>query len=371
MPDTVELHRVRMPEHAGRRLAETLRSGYIADGELVREFERRLADFAGNPNVETAGEYSGALTLALYQAGVRPGDEVLTCPEACLGTNMPILNLFAKPVWCDVDPLTGNVDPDDVARRVTERTRAILFFHWGGDVAPIDELLAVAHEHGIAAVEDASEAFGAEYRGRRVGNTGSDYTVWSFGPVRHMTTGDGAAVTFADPDEAERFRRLKRYGIDQPSFRDDRGEIDPGSDIPEPGLNSYLNNIAAAIGLEQIADVEEGIERHRQNGAHYEEALRELDGIDLIRRLPDSISGYWVYTLLAQRRDDLQRALADAGIRSSTLHLRNDVYSAFGKGPADLPGCAAFSASRLCIPCGWWVSDEDRERIVERIRAGW
>ncbi|HXH34722.1 MAG TPA: DegT/DnrJ/EryC1/StrS family aminotransferase [Plantibacter sp.] len=371
MTTTVELHRVRMPEHAGRRLTEVLRSGYIADGSLVRDFENRLRDFVGNPHVETAGEYSGALTLALFQAGVRPGDEVLTCPEACLGTNMPILSLFAKPVWCDVDPQTGIIDPLDVAARVTERTRALLFFHWGGDVAPIDELLAVAREHGIAAIEDASEAFGAEYRGRKVGNTGCDYTVWSFGPVRHMTTGEGAAITFANGEEAERFRCLKRYGIHQPTFRDEFGEIDPSSDIPEPGLNSYMNNIAAAIGLEQIADIEPAIERHRQNGAFYESKLATVGGIDLIQRLPDAVSGYWVYTLLAERRDDLQRALADAGIRSSKLHLRNDTYSAFGTGLADLPGCAAFSARRLCIPCGWWVTDEDRLRVVERVYAGW
>lgn len=371
MSRIVPLHKVRMPEGAGGRIEETLRSGYIADGALVREFEGELRSVFGNDNVETAGEYSSAIAVALYMAGVRPGDEVLACPETCLGTNMPILNLSASPVWCDVDPRTANIDPADVARRVTARTKAILFAHWGGDLAAIDELNEVAQAHDLKTIEDASEAFGAEYHGRPVGSGGSDYTIFSFGPVRHLTTGEGAAVAFADAGDAERFRWLKRYGIHQPTFRDGEGEIDPDSDIPEPGVNSYLNNIAASIGLEQLASVGEAVGRHRENGAYFEEALRDVAGIELVERLPGTVSGYWVYTLLAERREDLRRALREAGVQTSRLHLRNDVYSCFGTGLAELAGVADFSARRLCVPCGWWVTDADREAVVARIRAGW
>jgi dTDP-4-amino-4,6-dideoxygalactose transaminase len=367
----IPLHRVHMAPGADRRISEVLQSGYVADGAVVREFEQGLREWSGNPHVETAGEYSAAIALALYEAGVRPGDDVLACPDACLGTNMPILNLFARPVWCDLDPRTANIDPADAERRITPRTKAILVFHWGGNLAPVDELQAVARRHGLALVEDASEAFGAELGGRRVGNLGSDFTIWSFGPVRHLTTGEGAAVAFADPTQAERFRWLKRYGIHQPTFRDAGGEIEPTSDIPEPGLNSYMNNIAAAIGVEQLAAVDETVAAHRANGAYYERELAGIDGIEQVVPLPGSVPGYWVYTLLAERRDDLHRALADAGVHSSKLHLRNDVYSCFGSGPAELPGVADFSARRLCIPSGWWVTEDDRERIVARIRAGW
>jgi dTDP-4-amino-4,6-dideoxygalactose transaminase len=361
-----------MAADAAGRVADTLYSGYIADGEDVRAFERGLAELTGAPHVETAGEYSAAIALALFQAGVRPGDEVAACPDACLGTNMPILNLFARPVWCDVDPTTGNIDPADVDRRITPRTKAILFAHWGGDVAPLKELAAVAERHGVALIEDASEAFGAEYDGRWVGSTGlTDVTIWSFGPVRHVTTGEGAAAAFGDPEEAKRFRWLKRYGIHQPTFRDPDGEIDPASDIPEPGINSYMNNIAASIGLAQLERAPEAIAAHRANGRFYDDALAGIPGIEAISRAENTASGYWVYTLLAERRDDLMRALDDAGIASSRLHLRNDTYSCFATGLADLPGVRDFSARRLCVPCGWWVGEEERERVVERIRAGW
>jgi perosamine synthetase len=363
----IPLHKVRAPTDADELLLEVLHSGYIADGEQVREFERSLAAFIGNDRLITAAEYSSAIALCLFIAGVRPGDEVVACPDACLGTNMPIRNLFARPVWADVDPTTGNIDPASVERSITPRTKAILFAHWGGDVADLDRLAEIARDHGVALVEDASEAFGAEHQGRRIGSAGSDFTVFSFGPVRHITTGEGAAIFFADAETAERARWLKRYGIHQPTFRDDLGEIDPTSDIVEPGPNSYLNNLAAAIGIAQLRTAEEVVDRHRANGAFYDQALAGISGIELIRRRPDSASAYWVYTLLAQDREALLRRLKNAGIGCSRLHLRNDVYSAFGTGRVDYPGVADFSARRLCIPSGWWVSDDDRERIVETI----
>lgn len=366
----IPLHKVRAPREADALLLDVLHSGYIADGEQVREFERRLGAYLGNDRLVTPGGYSSALVLCLYIAGVRPADDVVACPDACLGTNMPILNLFARPVWADVDPKTGNVDPESVAAAITPQTKAIVFAHWGGDVADLDALRRIADERGIALVEDASEAFGAEHRGQRLGSTGSDFTVFSFGPVRHITTGEGAAIAFADAEAAERARWLKRYGIHQPTFRDALGEIDPASDIPEPGLDSYLNNLAAAIGIAQLESADEVVARHRANGRFYDEALAGVPGIDLIQRRSDSVSGYWVYTLLAEERDALMAHLKDRGIGCSRLHLRNDLYSAFGDGPADLPGVREFSARRLCIPCGWWVGDEDRERIVREI-DGW
>ena len=365
----IPLHKVRAPREADQLLLDVLHSGYIADGKEVREFERRLGAYVGNNCLNTAGEYSSALVLCLYIAGVRPGDDVVACPDACLGTNMPILNLFARPVWADVDPTTGNIDPESVARSITARTKAILFAHWGGDVADLEALRRIADEHGIALVEDASEAFGAEYRGRRIGGTGSDFTVFSFGPVRHITTGEGAAIACRDPETADRARWLKRYGIHQPTFRDAQGEIDPGSDIPEPGLDSYMTNLAAAIGLAQLESAEEVVTQHRANGRFYDDALADIGGVDLIRRRDDSVSGYWVYTLLADERDALMAHLKESGIGCSRLHLRNDLYSAFGSGPANLPGVREFSARRLCIPSGWWVGDADRERIAGQIDA--
>lgn len=371
MTADIPLHKVRMPAGAAEQLAPVLASGYVADGAQVREFEAALGEWTGNPRIVTAGDYSSAIALALAAFGVGPGDEVLATPDACLGTNMPLLWRFARPVWCDVDPATGNIDPADVEARITPRSKAIVFAHWGGDVADVDGLLAVARRHGLRVIEDASEALGAEHGGRRVGALGTDACVLSFGPVRHLSTGEGAALALADPADAEKLRWAKRYGIHQPSFRDALGEIDPASDIPEPGLNSYLNNIAATIGLAGMAELDAVVDRHAANGRALDAALAGVPGITRMRRAEQDRSGFWVYTLRAERRDDLLRALRSRGVRSSRLHLRNDAYAAFGTGYADLPGVATFSAERLCLPCGWWVGEEELDRIVEAVRAGW
>jgi dTDP-4-amino-4,6-dideoxygalactose transaminase len=367
----IPLHRVNAPPGAEERLTEVLSSGYVADGATVREFEAALGAWIGNPRVVTVGEYSGGIALALQLFGVGPGDAVLATPDACLGTNMPILWRFARPVWVDVDPATGNLDATDLARRVRPGCKAVVLAHWGGDPADVAAVSAVAREHGLRVVEDASEALGAEVAGRRVGATGTDVTVLSFGPVRHLTTGEGAALLWADGEEAERARRLKRYGIDQPSFRDGDGEIDPRSDIPVPGPNSYLNNLGAALGLAGLERLDAILALHRDNARFYDGALAGIDGIALMRRRPGDATASWVYTLRAERRDELLRALHAGGVRASRLHLRNDAYSAFGTGLADLPGVAEFSASRLCLPSGWWVGEEERERVVAVIRAGW
>jgi dTDP-4-amino-4,6-dideoxygalactose transaminase len=367
----IPLYKVHMPETVLEALKHVVFSGYLADGDFVRRFEDALRDYLGNANITTNSDVSTALMLALYVAGVRPGDEVIASPVACLATNQPILNLFAKAVWADVDPLTGNLDPSQIPRLVTERTKAILYPHWAGDPAEIDAINAAARAHGLQVIEDAGEALGAEYRGRKVGATGSDFTVFAFHAIRHITTGEGAAITYADPEVAERAGWLKRYGIHRPTFRDEWGEIDPSSDIPQAGYNSYLTNLAAAIGLEQCKWVESIVARHRANGEYYDRALADVPGITILRRPPYAKSAYWVYTLLAERRDDLLRALRGRGIYTSKVHLRNDGYSCFAASRRPLPGADAFTARHLCIPSGWWVGEGDRERIVATIRQGW
>jgi dTDP-4-amino-4,6-dideoxygalactose transaminase len=304
-------------------------------------------------------------------AGVRPGDEVITSPMVCTASTMPIANLFARPVWCDVDPLTGMPDPEGIPKLITDRTRAILTYHWSGDVADIDAINSVAHTHGLKTIDDASDGFGAEYKGKRLGNNGVDFTIYSFQAVKQITCGEGGALLFKNADDAERARWLKRYGIHRPSFRLPDGDLNEKSDIPVAGFNFYMTNIAATVGVEQFRHVDDLIGRYRENGRFYEECLKDVSGIRLLRRLPDSVSAYWTYTLLAERRSDLIRALKEAGIASQRLHVRNDIYSCFDSERRELPGVDYFHQRTLSIPCGWWITDEDRQAIVDTIRKGW
>lgn len=371
LQNTIPLYKPFIQNGLGEQIEKILSSGQIANGPSVARFENLLCNFLGNPWITTTGDISTSLTLCLFQAGVRPGDEVLMSPLVCLSTSCPVRNLFAAIRWCDVDPLTGNIDPVDLSKKITPRTKAIVVYHWAGNPAEIDAINAVARERNLSVIEDAGEALGAEYHGKKIGATGSDYTVFSFYPNRHLTTIDGGAIACAREEGYEKIRWLKRYGIHQPSFRDALGEINPASNIATAGYNSYLNQIAATIGIAQMSHVASIVARHQANGEFYDQALQNMPGITVLKRIPDTRSAYWVYTFLADRRDGLLRFLRSKGIYASKVHFRNDKYSCFGAATPELPGVDEFEQHCLSIPCGWWVTDDTRQYIVDTVRRGW
>lgn len=360
-----------MPPEADALVQKVLHSGRLAEGEWSRRFEEGLAGYLGHPHVVAVSDIHNALGIALQLAGVGPGDHVVSSPVACLATNMPILAAHAKVVWADVDPSSGLMTDRTVAEALTPRTKAVIAYHWGGDVADVDAIGRVAKEAGATLIEDAQEAFGAALRGRPIGHQTADATAFSFYANRHITTGEGGALALRTPELAAAARLRKRYGIDQTRFRDALGEIDPACDIAMPGPSAYLPNLAGAIGVAQLAHHERLARARRENAAYFDKALAGIDGIRVVDRTPGSTTASWVYTLLAERRDDLLRALRDRGIRASKMHHRNDLYSAFGPPGRALPGVTSFAERALCIPSGWWVGPPERARIVAALEEGW
>lgn len=367
---SIPLFKVFMAPTALADLAPVLESGRLASGPRVGEFETRLAEWLGAHRTVALSDASGALMLAMYLAGVRPGDEVITSPLACAATLMPIANLFAKPVWCDVDPDTGMPTPEGVARFIGPRTKAVLLYHWSGNVGDVGTIGDVCRQRGIKLVQDASEAFGAEYHGRHLGAE-ADFTVYSFYATKHINCGEGAALLAADPADLETALRLRRFGVDYAKLRLPDGNLNPDFDIQIAGYNLAMSEIAASIVSAALPHAEGIVARHRANGRYFERALADIPGIRLLRQSADSASSYWTYSLCADRRDGLIRRLHACGIGAQRLHVRNDGYSCFGGERHDLAGVAALDDANLSIPCGWWVSDEDRARVVEVIREGW
>lgn len=369
----IPLFTPRIPKGVEHSIGETLASGYIAQGSLVEQFESRFGAFVGNDNACAASDVSGAITLALYDAGVRPGDHVVLSPMVCLATSSPVANLFARPVWSDIDARTGMPDISSIRAALTPETKAIIFSHWSGDVGAIEEIYALAKSRGIALIEDASEAFGATLNGQHLNASFADYTVYSFGPVRQITCGEGAAVLTNSKDAFERLRRIRRYGINQQTFRLASGDLNPSSDIPRAGFNFPFNNIGATLGLRQLSEVPEILEKYRQNGSYFENALTGIPGLTQLNRRVNCTSGYWTFSFRAENRDSLIRKLVAAGVSCQRLHVRNDAYSCYqdsGVMP-DLPGVTKFDLENISIPCGWWVNEEDLLRISACIREGW
>jgi dTDP-4-amino-4,6-dideoxygalactose transaminase len=362
---TVPLFKVHMPDSVVDAVKATLLSGYIGQGPKVDEFEKALIPWIGHPNILSVNSGTSALYLALRLAGVGVDDEVISTPMTCMATNTPIMDHKAKVVWADIDPWTGNIDPTDVERKITPRTRAVLAVHWGGYPCDLNELLRVTRKYGVPLIEDAAHAFGAVYQGRKIGSI-SQFTCFSFQAIKHLTTVDGGALVVATNEGYRRGKLLRWYGIDRETPRRDLRCED---DVVEAGGKMHMNDVAATIGLEQLKYVQKILDAHRANAGFYDEHLDGLRGIKKLRYSKDRLSSYWLYTIRVDDQESFYDHMAKHGVMVSKVHVRNDSHTCFKAFRKNLPGVDEFSSTEMSIPVGWWVTGEERSKIVEEVRA--
>ena len=356
------LFAVYMPESIDKPLLETLHSGYIGQGSKVEEFERALAEFVGSTNVLTLNTGTSALHLAYRLAGVEPGTEVITTPMTCTATNLPILANGGTIVWADVDSQTGLIDPVDVERKITPRTKAIVGVDWGGTPCDWDALMAIGHKYGVKVIEDAAHAFGATYKGRKVG-TLADFTTFSFQAIKHISTVDGGLLVCRDSVDYKRGKLLRWYGIDRETERRD-SRIE--EDILEWGYKFHMNDVSATIGLTVLPDAPAIVDKHRANAVYYDDHLDAMFK-PAWRTSYEHESAHWLYTVkLPSRadRDAFMGWMRNFGIMTSQVHARNDTHTTFAPFKANLPGLESFSGRQVSIPVHWKVGKEERERIV-------
>jgi dTDP-4-amino-4,6-dideoxygalactose transaminase len=361
----IPLFKVFMPPSVMAPLQEVLLSGFIGEGPRVAEFEDLLAPWFGNRHVLTVNNGTSALQLALRLSDVEPGDEVISTPMTCSATNEPILALGGRIVWADINPWTGNIDPRSVAEKITPKTKAIICVHWGGYPCDLDDLNAIGTDHGIKLIEDACHAFGATYRQRPVGSH-SDFACFSFQAIKHITTVDGGALACKAPADFERGRLLRWYGIDR---RHKGKDLRCENDIKEFGYKFHMNDVTAAIGIEQLKYAENTLARHRANAARFNQAFADLKAVWPLRYEAGRSSAYWLYTMRVRDRERFVIHMKQAGITVSQVHARNDRHTIFQDFRANLPGVDAFTAEQISIPVGWWLSEQDVSKIIESVVA--
>lgn len=359
----IPLFKVYMPESIAPRMVATLLSGYIGQGPRVEEFERALAPWFGNENVLTLNSGTSALQLALRLADVGRDDEVISTAMTCTASNVPIMAAGAKIVWADIDPLTGNIDPLDVERKITPRTKAVIAVHWGGYPCELAELNDIGKKYGIKIIEDAAHAFGASYHGQPIGSH-SDFACFSFQAIKHLTTVDGGALVCRDTESYKRGKLLRWYGIDREGERKDfRCE----EDVREWGYKFHMNDVSATIGLEQLNYVGDVLRRHRENAAYFRERFKGLPRLTLLDYKNDRVGSYWLFTMLVRERLDFMHDMKAAGIVVSQVHARNDTHTMFREFRRVLPGVTRFVADQVSIPVGWWLTDAQREYIADTV----
>ncbi|MFC4565647.1 DegT/DnrJ/EryC1/StrS family aminotransferase [Nocardiopsis mangrovi] len=370
----IPMFRVAMAKDAPERAAELLSSGSIGQGAKVEEFELGIAAKIGTDRVATVNSATSGLHLALHLLAGADDDgrgEVLTTPLTMEATNWTILANRLRIRWVDIDPATLNVDLDDLARKITPRTRAIVVVHFAGYPVDLDRLREIVDQaeerFGIrpAVIEDCAHAWGAAYRGSPIGSHGNT-CVFSFQAIKHLTAGDGGAVVLPTDELHRRARRLRWFGIDRTA---DRLRNPP--DVTEWGFKFHMTDINAVIGLANLGPADAVVARHKDNAAFFDRELAGVPGVELTQRAPGHDSSFWVYPMKVDDREGFMKRMDEAGIMTGNIHARNDVHTAVREFRTILPGLDRVAPRIVGIPVGSWVTDEQRDHIAETVKAGW
>jgi perosamine synthetase len=344
-------------------LEKVLYSGYVAQGEKVEEFERAFESFVGAGNSLSLNSGTAALHISLILAGVRQGDEVISTPLTAEPTNVAIKMSGAKIRYADIDYNTGNIDPLSVESKINSKTKAIIVVDYAGIPVNVPMLREISEKHKIPVIEDAAHALGAKFNGLKSG-CHFPYTVFSFQAIKHLNTIDGGMLQIEDKNDYEKGKLIRWFGIDKKLSRLE-------NNILLQGFKYHMNNVNATIGLAQLNGISKILETYISNGKYFDETLRNIPGVELLNYYPGSEPSYWLYTMKVENRDGFIRKLSEKNIIASELHKRNDSHTFLNDFKEELPVMNRFYPRLVHIPCGWWVTSEDREIIKETIKEGW
>ena len=312
-----------------------LKSDYLTTGPCVEEFENKFARTVGARHAVALSSGTAALHAALQAAGVGPGQEVIVPPMTFVATANAAVYLGARPVFADVLPETLLIDPAAVECKITPRTRAIIAVDYAGQPCDYDALLALARRHGVPLIADSCHALGATWNGRTTGSL-ADFTVFSFHPVKHITTGEGGMVTTAEAALAERIRRFRNHGICRDAA--ERARTNTWFyDVTEIGQNYRLTDFQCALGMSQLNKLARFVERRREIARRYDAAFGAFPGLRVLPSRPNAVSSYHLYTLQVapQRsgmdRDALFRHLRSRGIGVNVHYVPVHLHSIYRK----------------------------------------
>ncbi len=365
-------------------VVEVLRSDWLTQGPKVREFEQAFAGYVGAKFAVAVTSGTAALHAAMYAAGIGPGDEVIVPPMTFVATANSVVFQEGTPVFADVEPDTLLVDPNEVEAKITPRTKAIVAVDYAGQPCDYDSLQAIARKHGLILIADACHALGAEYKGKRVG-TLADLTVFSFHPVKHITTGEGGMITTDDAELAERMRLFRNHGItrDQSKFARINGKIqNPMLHAPcsmpfyyemlDLGFNYRMTDLQSALGMSQLKKIDMFIRKRREIANYYNQAFKGLE--DHITLPPgDNEEHAWhLYVIQLKRgnRDSVFRKLRENGIGVNVHYIPvylQPYYQGLGYEKGICPHSEEYFARAITLPLYPAMKTSDMERVVEKV----
>ena len=347
---------------------DTLRSGWITLGPKTKKLEEDLVNYTGAKYAIALNSCSAALHLAMLAIGIKDGDEVITTPFTFAATAHAITHCGGKPVFVDIDPKTFNIDPTKIEAAITDKTKAILPVHYGGQPVDLDAIKAICEKHNLYLVEDAAHAIGTEYKGTKIGTYG-DLTCFSFHPVKNMTTGDGGAVTTNNPELAEKLMVLRVNGMDKESWKRNTSSGSWDYAIVAEGFKYHLNDLGAALGIHQLKKLD-GHNRIREKVANaYDNALKDVPEITIPYREKEIRHAHNLYPILIDTtglnitRNEIMEEMKKYNVGSIVyyrpLHMQPYFQETFGVKKGDFPVAEEVFEKLICLPIYAGMTEED------------
>lgn len=365
----ISLFKVFMSDTIKDEVLKTLYSGYIGEGPKVIEFEQMIAEKLKNPMCLYVNSGTSALHLA-YQIAVN-GEEnepdhesvILVPSTTCSATITPVLANQVKIRWVDIDPLTGNIDPLDLERKICNKTKALVMVHWGGNPCDISRINEIAKKYNIKTIEDCAHSWGAKYKNEYLGNF-SDFTMFSLQAIKHINSVEGGILLCKSKEDYDKIRLMRWFGIDRYDNRQQK-DLRCENDIKYRGSKFQPNDVFATVGIENFKNLDEIVEKHRKNAEYYNQMFKNK--IQIAKVLDESSPSYWLYTIFHDDVDHLMDKLKEDGILVSRVHNNNHKHSVFKEFYCNLPGSDEFYKKHLCIPVHWALTEQEREYIVKKV----
>lgn len=371
----IPFHRAYISEDEINSVSEVLRSGWLTMGEKTFEFERNFSAYTGAENSVAVNSCTAALHLALKAAGIKPGDEIIIPAMTFIATWEVITYFGAVPVLADVDTDNFTIDPDDIEKNITPRTRAIIPVHYGGECCDMDCIMEIADEHGLNVIEDAAHALPAFYKGKTVGTIG-DMTCFSFYATKTVTTGEGGMITTANSEWAERIRRLRLHSITKDAWN---RYSDKGSwqyDVSEPGYKYNITDIASTIGIEQLKKCDLMNAMRHQIAVKYNNAFRKSELLQTWGVRDVNECAWHLYPVrintaaLSINRDEFILKLKEAGISTSVHYIPLYRFSCFknsGYVETGFPGCEDIFLREVSLPIYPGMTGSETDYVIENV----
>jgi len=352
---------------------KVLKSDWITTGPKIAEFEDALSSYIGTKYAVAVNSGTSALDIAVQTLNLPAGSEVITTPFTFVGTSNAILYNNLKPVFADIERGTRNINPEEVRKKITKKTKALIYVDYAGQPCDIEELKKIAEEHDLFLIEDACHAIGAEYKARKIG-TFADMTIFSFHPVKHITTGEGGAVVTNNEEFYERLNVLRNHGIDKSALDRFGSEAGWAYDLKVLGRNYRITDFQAALGISQLKKLDGFIRRRAEIVKTYNEAFEAVPEIETPVVLPYVKPAWHIYTVLLNRlnRDEFFSKMREKGIGVNVHYIPIYRFSYYQEqidnNPEDFPVTEEVFSKIVTLPLFSKMEDEEITYVINTVK---